>query len=72
MDAACKAARNEKLAPARQHFIEQCAAQQNKTLSEYQHFYRDYGDTIFKNNGDIQRYALYYDLPACQKAFEFQ
>ena len=72
LDAACEAARNEKLAPERQRFIKQCAAHQDKTLSECQYFYRDYGDTIFKNNGEIQRYALYFDLPACQTAFEFQ
>lgn len=72
LDIACEAARNEKLAPERTRFIEQCAAQQDKTFSECQHYYRDYGDAIFKNNGEIQRYALYYDLPACQRAFDFQ
>lgn len=70
LDAACEAVREAKLAPEREQLIQECPAQFDKSLDQCRHFYRDYGDAIFKDDGTVQRYALYYDLPACQAAFE--
>ncbi len=72
LDAKCEAVREAKLAPEREQLIQECPAQFDKSLDECRHFYRDYGDAIFKDDGTVQRYALYYDLPACQAAFEYR
>ncbi|MEX0614550.1 MAG: hypothetical protein WD177_01470, partial [Methylophaga sp.] len=71
LDVACEAARDEKLAPERRRFIEQCTAQQEKSSDECRYFYQDYGDALIRQ-GEVVRPPLYYDLPACQAAFEFQ
>jgi len=67
LDAACEAARQEKIAPMRQQVIEDCVA--NKELSsrkECERFYADYGERTGR------KAALFYDLPECVTAFEFQ
>ena len=66
LDAACAAAREEKIAPLRQQVIEDCVA--NKELSnriECERFYAPYGE---RTGGKA---ALFYDLPECVTAFEF-
>lgn len=67
LDAACEVERQKKIAPMRKKVIEDCVA--NKELSsrsECERFYADYGERM---GG---RAPLFYDLPACVKAFEFQ
>lgn len=71
LDAACEAAREIKLAPERQAYIEECVSEWGRTREYCTHFYRDYGDTLYREDGEIQRYALYYDLPECEKAWRF-
>jgi len=66
LDAACAAAREEKIAPLRQQVIEDCVA--NKELpnrKECERFYAPYGE---RTGGKA---ALFYDLPECVTAFEF-
>jgi hypothetical protein len=66
LDAACATAREEKIAPLRQQVIEDCVA--NKELpnrKECERFYAPYGE---RTGGKA---ALFYDLPECVAAFEF-
>jgi len=67
LDAACEVERQKKIAPMRKKAIADCVA--NKELSdrsECERFYADYGERM---GG---RAPLFYDLPACVTAFEFQ
>jgi len=67
LDAACEAARQEKLAPIRQKYTDDCVA--NKELpsrEECERFYADYGERTGR------KAALFYDLPECVAAFNFQ
>lgn len=67
LDAACEAARQTKLAPLRYEYIGECVT--NKELpnkQECERFYADYGERM---GG---RAPLYYDLPECVAAFDFQ
>lgn len=67
LDQACEAARLEKLLPVRKELTEQCV--DNKELpnrEECARFYADYGERM---GG---RAPLFYDLPACVEAFEYQ
>jgi hypothetical protein len=67
LNAACESAREKKLAPLRKQFVEQCVRdkeQPNRAACES--FYSDYG----ARSGD--RAPLFYDLPECKKAFEYQ
>ena len=67
LDAACEVKRQELLAPLRSKYIAECIS--NKELpsrQECERFYADYGERM---GG---RAPLYYDLPECVKAFEFQ
>jgi RNA processing factor Prp31 len=67
LDAACEAAREKKLAPLRKQYIEECV--KNKEQPDRQSceaFYADFG----AQSG--QRAPLFYDLPECVEAFEFQ
>jgi len=66
LDAACEAARQEKIAPLRQQVIDECVA--NKELpnrEECERFYADYGERTGR------KAALFYDLPECVTAFNF-
>lgn len=71
LDAQCEAAREAKLAPEREQLIQECPAQFDKSLDECRHFYRDYGAALMRQ-GEIVRAPLYYDLPACEAAFEYR
>jgi hypothetical protein len=67
LDAACEQAREKILGPQRAGMIETCVAnkeQPNRNACEV--FYADYG----AQSG--RRAPLYYDLPECVEAFEYQ
>ncbi|MDH3901750.1 MAG: hypothetical protein OEU84_00540 [Xanthomonadales bacterium] len=67
LDAACEVERQKKIAPIRQQVIEECVA--SKELSdrkECERFYADYGERTGR------KAALFYELPECVTAFEFQ
>ena len=67
LDAQCEAARERKLAPERAQFIEECVEKnQRSDRAACERFYSDYG----AQSGN--RAPLYYDLPECIEAFEFQ
>jgi hypothetical protein len=66
LDNACEAQRQIRLAPQRDKAIEECIAVQGKEQDYCERFYRDYGE----RSGD--RPALFYDLPECVDAFEYQ
>lgn len=67
LDNVCEVARQKKLTPMKKKFVEECVA--NKELpsrDECVTFYADYGNRM---GG---RAPLFYDLPECVTAFEFQ
>jgi len=67
LDNACEVERQKKLAPMRNKFVEDCVV--NKELpsrKECETFYADYGNRM---GG---RAPLFYDLPECVTAFDFQ
>ena len=67
LDGACEVARQTKLTPMRKGFVDECVA--NKELpnrKECERFYADYGNRM---GG---RAPLFYDLPECVTAFDFQ
>lgn len=67
LDQACEMARQKKLAPEREKYIEECVAKKQKPdRAACERFYADYG------NRSGNRAPLYYDLPECVKAFEHQ
>jgi hypothetical protein len=67
LDAACEEARERRLAPERERFIEECVAKEQKPdRAACERFYSDYGAQSGK------RAPLYYDLPECVEAFEFR
>jgi len=66
LDGACEVARQKKLTPMRQGFVEECVANKEKpTRQDCERFYADYGNRM---GG---RAPLFYDLPECVTAFEF-
>lgn len=67
LDAACEEARERRLAPERERYIEECVAREQKPdRAACERFYSDYGAQSGK------RAPLYYDLPECVEAFEFR
>ena len=67
LDQACEDARQKKLAPERERYIEECVAEKQKPdRAACEKFYADYG------NQSGNRAPLYLDLPECVKAFEFR
>ena len=67
LDAACERAREQKLAPLRAQFVEECVREkQQQSRKACEAFYADYG----AQSGN--RAPLYYDLPECAEAFEHQ
>ena len=67
LDQACEVERLKELIPLRKKVTEECVT--NKELpsrKECEHFYADYGERM---GG---RAPLFYDLPECVTAFEFQ
>jgi len=65
LDAACEAARQEKLAPLRAGFIDECV-EKSPDRAACERFYADFG------NQSGNRAPLFYDLPECVEAFEFR
>jgi hypothetical protein len=66
LDGVCEVARQKKLTPMKEKFVEECVA--NKELpsrDECVTFYADYGNRM---GG---RAPLFYDLPECEVAFEY-
>ena len=67
LDAICEEAREEKLAPMRAEFVEECVREgQQRSREACEDFYADFG----ARSGN--RAPLFYDLPECVEAFEFQ
>jgi hypothetical protein len=67
LDAACEAAREQKLAPLRAGFIEECIEKkQRPDRAACERFYADFG------NQAGSRAPLFYELPECVKAFEYR
>ena len=67
LDAACEEAREKKLVPMREEFVEECVAERRRwTREDCVRFYADLG----AQSGD--RAPLFHDLPECVAAFEFQ
>ena len=67
LDAVCEQAREKQLAPMRAQFVEECV--QNKEQADRkacETFYADFG----AQSG--RRAPLFYDLPECVEAFEYQ
>lgn len=68
LDQACEAAREQKLEPIRQGHIEKCVNEAEfDTREECETFYADYGAAT--GGG---RAPLFYDLPPCVEAFNYQ
>ena len=67
LDTSCEAARQKKLAPLRKQFVEQCVRDKEQSdRAACEAYYSDYG----AQSGD--RAPLFYDLPQCKQAFEYQ
>ena len=67
LDAACEAASEKKLAPMREQYIEECVANREQPdRRSCEVFYSDFG----AQSGN--RAPLFYDLPECVEAFDFQ
>lgn len=67
LDQACEVAREKKLAPMRKEFVEECVANKEQpSRNDCERFYADYGGRM---GG---RAPLFYDLPQCVEAFEYQ
>lgn len=67
LDAACEAAREKKLAPMRKKYIDECVAKKEQPdRRSCEVFYADFG----AQSGN--RAPLFYDLPECVEAFDFQ
>ena len=67
LDAACEEAREVKLAPMREKFVEECVTEgQQRDRESCEDFYADFG----AQSGN--RAPLFFDLPECVEAFEFQ
>ena len=65
LDKACQDAREAKLAPEREKYIEECIEKKVRPDREAcERFYADYG------NQSGNRAPLYMDLPECVEAFE--
>lgn len=67
LDQACEVVRLKELVPMRKKVTEECVANKElPSLDECQRFYADYGERM---GG---RAPLFYDLPECVTAFEYQ
>jgi hypothetical protein len=67
LDAACEAAREQKLAPMREQMVKQCVHNKEQPdRAACEAYYSDYGARAGS------RAPLFYDLPECVKAFDYQ
>ena len=68
LDAACEAARQEKLTVARAEYVGECIEKKQRPDREScERFYADYGESSGGNQA-----PLFYDLPECVAAFDYQ
>ena len=66
LDRACETAREKKLVPLRQLLIQTCVDEEEfETRQECENYYADY------SGATANRGPLFYDLPACVKAFDY-
>ena len=67
LDAICEEARQEKLTPMREQYVESCVENgEQRSREACERFYADFGA---QSGG---RAPLYFDLPECVEAFDFQ
>jgi hypothetical protein len=66
LDRACEVARQIRLTPLRQASIRKCIREAGKARSDCERLHGNYGERAGN------RPALFYDLPECVRAFEFQ
>ena len=67
LDHSCESERQKKLIPIRKEIVDQCVANKERSSrKECERFYADYGERM---GG---RAPLFFDLPECVTAFEFQ
>ncbi len=67
LDAACEVERQKLLVPMRKEYIAECVTNNElPSLEECEQFYADHGERTGRHA------PLYYDLPECVEAFEFQ
>jgi hypothetical protein len=66
LDNACEVAREKKLTPLREQYIEECVDKWKKDRGYCERFYSDYGARMGN------RAPLFYDLPECVAAFEYR
>lgn len=67
LDAVCEQAREKKLAPMRAQFVEECVENEHqRDRKACENFYADFG----AQSGN--RAPLFFDLPECVEAFEYQ
>ena len=68
LDAACEAARQEKLAVVRAQLVDECVEKKSprEDRASCERYYADYGSAT------PYQAALFYDLPECVKAFDYQ
>ena len=66
LDAACETVRQQKIAPLRKQVTEECVANNElPNREECERFYAAYGERTGR------KAALFYDLPECVTAFNF-
>ena len=66
LDAACESARDAKLHTLRSGYVEECVRDEGKERTYCEKFYADHGA------GTGNRGPMFYDLPECEAAFEYQ
>ena len=67
LDAACEVERQKKIAPMRQQVVQDCVANKEfPSRKECERFYAAYGERTGR------KAPLFYDLPECVTAFNFQ
>jgi hypothetical protein len=67
LDAACETAREKKLGPMREKLVDECVTNREfPSREECARFYADYGGRAGN------RAPLFYDLPECVAAFDYQ
>jgi len=67
LDAICEQARQHKLAPLREKFVEECVEKEQRAdRASCERFYAHYGERTGAQP------PLFYDLPECVKAHEYR
>ncbi len=66
LDRACEAARQAHLAPLREAAVRKCMRESGRERSACERLHGNYGERAGN------RPALFYDLPECKRAFEYQ